>query len=40
MEANIRIKAVMEGIRALIKQLAPDMLMSYEKAVANCRTIH
>ena len=32
MEANIRIKEVMEGIRALIKQLAPDLLMSYEKA--------
>lgn len=32
MEANIRIKEVMEGIRKLIKQLAPDMLTSHEKA--------
>lgn len=32
MEANIRIKEVMEGMRKLIKQLAPDMLVSHEKA--------
>ena len=31
-EANIRIKEVMDGIRKLIKELAPDMLMSHEKA--------